>query len=65
MSLLSGDVSAVGRGQATSVFHIAKFARENYGVPVCADGNVANSGHIMKALALGATSVMCGSLLAG
>jgi IMP dehydrogenase len=57
-------VAGVGVPQISAIDECAKMARK-YGVPVIADGGIKYSGDIAKALAVGASCIMAGSLLAG
>ena len=58
------NVCGVGRPQASAIYDVAKYCNER-DISVIADGGISNSGHIVKALNLGASCIMLGSLLAG
>ncbi len=62
---ITQDTLSVGRAQGSAVYHTARFSKEYANIPVIADGGIAHIGHIVKALALGASTVMLGGLLAG
>jgi len=57
------EVGGIGRGQATAIYDCGRVCRQ-HGKSIIADGGVKTSSDIVKALCLGATSVMLGSLLA-
>ena len=56
--------TGVGAPQITALHNCGQIAHQ-YNVPVISDGGTRTSGDIVKALAVGASTVMLGSLLAG
>ncbi|MDD5212443.1 MAG: IMP dehydrogenase [Sulfuricurvum sp.] len=57
-------VAGVGVPQISAIDECAAIGRK-HGVPIIADGGIRYSGDIAKALAVGASAIMAGSLLAG
>lgn len=54
------DVCGVGRALASAIYEVS----QNVSVPIIADGGIRNTGHMIKALACGASAFMLGSMLA-
>jgi IMP dehydrogenase len=57
-------IAGVGVPQLTAISNAAR-AAEEHDIPVIADGGIRHSGDIAKAIGMGASSVMLGSMLAG
>lgn len=57
-------IAGIGVPQVTAIYDSFKVA-EKKGVPIIGDGGIKYSGDIAKAIAVGASTVMIGSLLAG
>ena len=57
-------VAGVGVPQISAIEECSEIGKK-YGVPVTADGGIKYSGDVAKALAVGASCIMIGSLLAG
>jgi IMP dehydrogenase len=63
---VSSDRLGIGTPQASAVYECSQAVRKvDPTIPVCADGGIKDSADTVKALALGAASVMVGSLVAG
>ena len=57
-------IAGIGSPQVSAVYNCSKIA-DDYGIPICADGGLKNSGDIPIAIGAGAYSVMMGGMIAG
>merc|ERR1712232_349415 len=60
-----GEMAAVARGDASAVFNVARNVRSHYDLPVVAEGCLRDSGHVLKAFCLGASTVSLNHALVG
>ena len=56
-------MAGIGMPQMTAIDEVVKIAKKS-GIPVIADGGIKHSGDLTKALAMGANTIMIGSLFA-
>lgn len=61
---ITRDVTGCGVPQLSAIAECAEIGKK-YQIPIMADGGIRKSGDIVKAIAIGAETVMLGSLLAG
>jgi len=57
-------VTGAGVPQLTAIMNCGAVAQKNH-IPIIADGGIRTSGDVVKALAAGGSTVMCGQLFAG
>ena len=57
-------VTGCGIPQVTAILECAQEA-DNYNIPIIADGGIKVAGDVTKAIAAGASAVMCGNMLGG
>ena len=57
-------ITAMGAPQATAIYNCYQIAK-SFNIPIISDGGIQTSGDIVKAFALGAESIITGSLLMG
>merc|ERR1712232_193210 len=60
-----GEMAACARGDATAVFNVARYVRSHFDLPVIAEGCLRDSGHVLKAFCLGASTVSLNDALLG